>query len=367
MSLFSPFTVRDLTFPNRLMISPMCQFTVRDGMVGDYHLVHLGRFALGGFGSVMVEATGVTPEGRISYGCTGLWKDEQIQPYARIVDFLHAEGTVAGIQLAHAGRKASTLPPWLYESKAVEPGAENWQPVAPSAEPHDADSLMPRALELSELPALVDAFADAAKRSLTANFDFVEIHAAHGYLLNQFLSPVANHRDDAYGGSQKNRMRLVLEIIEAVRGVWPDDRPLFMRVSAVDGRADGIQIEDSVELARLAKSLGVDVIDVSATGFTGASVPQEPGQYGEFSRQIRDQAEIATMSVGMIADPKLAQDIIDDGRADLVAIARAALDDPNWARHARHMLESDATDIWNKQAGFAIQRWPLRQTVQRTD
>lgn len=345
----------------------MCQFSVRDGLVGDYHLVHLGRFALGGFGSVMVEATAVTPEGRISYGCTGIWNDEQIQPYARIVDFLHEQGSVAGIQLAHSGRKASTLPPWLYESKEVEPGAENWEPVAPSAEPHDENSLVPRALELSELAGLVDAFASAAKRALAANFDYVEIHAAHGYLLNQFFSPVSNHRDDEYGGSLENRMRLLLEVTEAVRGVWPDDRPLFMRVSAVDGRPDGIQIEDSIALARAVKSLGVDVIDVSATGFTGASVPQGPGQYGEYSRQIRTEAEIATMSVGMIADPKLAQDIIDDGRADLVAIGRAALDDPNWARHARHILESNAKNIWNKQAGFAIERWPLRQVAQRID
>lgn len=361
MSVFSPLTIRGLTFPNRLMISPMCQFSARDGIVGDYHLVHLGRFALGGFGTVMVEATGVTAEGRITYGCPGIWRDDHIAQFERIVNYLHSEGTVAGIQLAHGGRKSSTLPPWMYGKDGVEPGAENWQPVAPSAERHDKDSLMPRAVERAELPALVDAFADASKRALAANFDFVEIHAAHGYLLNEFFSPLANHREDDYGGSLENRMRLLLEVIEAVRAVWPDDRPLFMRISGVDGHPDGIQIEDSIALAKAAKALGVDVFDVSATGFAGGSVPQVPGQYVDFSRQIREEAGIATMSVGMIADPHLAQEIIANGAADLVAIGRAALDDPNWARHARHVLEPDAQGIWNKQAGFAIERWPLRK------
>lgn len=360
-ALFSPFTLRSLTLKSRLVVSPMCQYTVRGGLVGDYHLVHLGRFALGGFAAVMAEATAVTPEGRITYGCPGLWSDDHVPGWARVVDFVKLHGAAAGIQLAHAGRKGSSLPPWLIGTGQTEPDAEHWQPLAPSARRHSDSSPEPRALTVAEIEALPEAFAAAARRALAAGFDFVEIHGAHGYLLHQFLSPLANHRTDAYGGSAENRMRLPLMVCQAVRAAWPADRPLFLRLSAEDAAPGGRTIDDSIAFARLARDLGVDAIDVSAGGFTESRVSPRPGMFLSHAQAIRSASGLPVMAVGLLGDAMLAEQAIAQGQADLIAQGRAALDDPNWPHHAARALGAETAAIWPKQAGYAIDRWPGKQ------
>jgi 2,4-dienoyl-CoA reductase-like NADH-dependent reductase (Old Yellow Enzyme family) len=345
-----------VTLPNRLVVAPMCQYSVTDGFVGDYHLVHLGRFALGGFGTVVVEATGVTADGRISHGDVGLWSDEHIPGLARIADFLHAEGVVAGIQLAHAGAKASTRRPWdgggPVTAENARPGEAPWPTVSASAVPAFPDGPAPHPLTVDELTGVRDAFVAAARRSLTAGFDVVELHAAHGYLLHQFLSPLSNRRTDAYGGSLERRMRFPLEVVEAVRAVWPEDKPLFVRVSAVDGTQDGITIEDTVAFARELRGLGVDVVDASGGGIGGGwSHPIGYGYQVPFAARIRSAAEIATMAVGLIVDARQAEAIVADGQADLVALAREAQDDPNFAVHAARTLTDGSYEEYPVQAG----------------
>jgi 2,4-dienoyl-CoA reductase-like NADH-dependent reductase (Old Yellow Enzyme family) len=354
-ALFSPLTLRGLTLPNRLVVAPMCQYSVTDGMVGDYHLAHLGRFALGGFGLVVVEATGVTPEGRISHGDVGLWSDDHIPGLARVVDFLHAEGTAAGIQLAHAGAKASSLRPWdgtgPVTTESARPGEEPWPTVSASEVPVGPGWPVPHALTADELAEVRDAFVAAARRALTAGFDVVELHAAHGYLLHQFLSPLSNRREDSYGGSLDARMRFPLEVVDAVRAAWPADRPMFVRVSAVDGSRDGIQIEDTVALARELRARGVDAVDVSGGGIGGGW--EHPLGYGyqvPFAARIRAEAEVPTMAVGLIVDARQAEAIVADGAADLVALAREAQDDPNFAVHAARELQG-SFDVYPVQAG----------------
>jgi 2,4-dienoyl-CoA reductase-like NADH-dependent reductase (Old Yellow Enzyme family) len=356
-ALLEPLTLRGRTLPNRLVVAPMCQYSVRDGVVGDYHLVHLGRFALGGFGTVVVEATGVTPEGRISHGDVGLWDDGQIPGLARIVDLLHAHGTVAGIQLAHAGSKASSHRPWEAGGGAVTsenalPGEDPWPTVSASAVPPAEGYPAPHALTADELAGVRDAFVAATRRSLTAGFDVVEVHAAHGYLLNQFLSPLTNRRTDAYGGSLEARMRFPLEVVAAVRAAWPEDRPLFVRASAVDGTPDGLTLEDTVAFSRELRALGVDVVDVSGGGLGGGW--EHPIGYGyqvPFSSQIRAESGIATMAVGLIVDARQAEAVVADGHADLVALAREAQDDPNFAVHAARELTGGSYDAYPVQAG----------------
>lgn len=357
-NLFSSFALRDLTLRNRTVVSPMCQYSAKDGMANDWHFVHLGRFALGGFGLVMVEATGVTAEGRISYGDLGLWKDAQIAPLERIVRFLHGQGAAAGIQLAHAGRKASTPIAWRRgfdetEDEKARVGFESWTPVAPSAERHsktDPDYKLPHALTTVEIEATIAAFAEAAHRADRAGFDVVEIHGAHGYLINQFLSPLANHRDDRYGGSRENRMRFALEVAEAVRAAWPAHKPLFMRLSVTDGSPGGWDLDDSIVLSRELGRLGVDLVDCSSGGFEGYGLKAGPGYQVELARAVRE-AGIATMAVGLIVDPIDAEAIIARGDADLVALARPALDDPNWPVHAyRALVGDEAYDLWPIQA-----------------
>jgi 2,4-dienoyl-CoA reductase-like NADH-dependent reductase (Old Yellow Enzyme family) len=283
--LFEPVTQRGVTFRNRTVVAPMCQYSARDGLANDWHLVHLGRFALGGFGMVMVEATGVTPEGRISWADVGLWNDAQVEALRPVTRFLRSQKTVSAIQLAHAGRKASTPVDWrrdlpaASESEQREAGFEHWQPVAPSAVVHAADSpdfQQPHALTCEEIAGVVRAFADAARRADAAGFDMVEVHAAHGYLINQFLSPIANKRDDDYGGNRENRMRLVLEVTEAVRAALPQDKPVWVRISASDNAPGGWDVEDSVALARELKALGVDAIDCSSGGFAEGAHRAEP-------------------------------------------------------------------------------------------
>lgn len=353
-NLFSPATLRGLTLRNRTVVAPMCQYSARDGFANDWHLVHLGRFAIGGFGLVIVEATGVTAEGRISYGDLGLWKDEQIAPLARIVDFVHSQGAAAGIQLAHAGRKASTSIWWREgvpetDAEKAAVGYEDWIPVAPSAVAHsatDSEYKTPAALDAVGIRHVIDSFAAAAIRANQAGFDTVEIHAAHGYLLNQFLSPLANQRIDEYGGSRENRMRLVLEVTEAVRAVWPADKPLLARISVSDNHPDGWTVEDSVVLARELKARGVDAIDCSSGGFEGGSIKPVAAYQVPFAKAVRDGADIPTMAVGLLGDAQAAEAIIADGKADFVALARGALDDPNWALHARHELGATDYDLW---------------------
>jgi len=356
--LLSTFALRGLTLKNRMVVSPMCQYSARGGFVGDYHLVHLGRFALGGFSAVMVEATGVTPEGRISYGCPGLWSDNHIPGFARITDFLRAHRAASGIQLAHAGRKGSSIPPWLIGGKEREPDAEHWQTVAPSAVAHGPGYGVPAALSETGIGDLVDAFAAAARRALAAGFDFVEVHSAHGYLLHQFLSPLGNQRTDHFGGSLDNRLRLPLMVVQAVRAAWPEDRPLFLRLSASDGVPGGWDIGDSVVFAQRARELGVDAVDVSAGGFEGGRFTPGPGMFLPWAATIRKEAGLPVMAVGLIEKVALAEAAVSQGQADLVALGRGALDDPNWPLHAARDLGYETRDLWPKQSGYAIERWP---------
>lgn len=359
--LSSPFPLRELVLKNRAIVAPMCQYSARHGVVNDWHLVHLGRFALGGFSLVIVEATGVTPEGRITYACPGLWEDAQVAPLKRIVDFLHANGAAAGIQLAHAGRKASSPLPWRgsFNETDAERAAlafEDWTPVAPSAERHAASYKLPEALDAVGLARIRDGFVSAARRAETAGFDVIEIHSAHGYLLNQFLSPVANRRPDPYGGSLANRMRFPLEVAEAVRGVWPEHKPLFARISATDWIDGGWTVEDSIIYAKELQARGVDLIHCSSGGFDGAK-PQVGALYQvPLSAAVRRGAEIPTAAVGLITTAQQAESILAADNADLIALARQALEDPNWALHAQHELDGgDAVYAgWPQQAGYAI-------------
>jgi 2,4-dienoyl-CoA reductase-like NADH-dependent reductase (Old Yellow Enzyme family) len=355
--LFSPLTLRDLTLRNRTVVAPMCQYSAQHGFVNDWHFVHLGRFAIGGFGLVILEATGVTPEARISYGDLGLWSDDHVAPLARIVDFLHNEGAAAGIQLAHAGRKASTPIAWRhgFDERDDEKAAvafESWTPIAPSPIIHPSNApgfTVPREMTLDDINATVKAFADATVRADQAGFDTVEIHAAHGYLINQFLSPLANPRTDAYGGSRENRMRFALEVTEAARAAWPADKPLIVRISGTDGAEGGWDIDDSIVLAEELKSRGVDAIHVSSGGVSSYSLKPAPLYQVPLAKAVKE-AGIKTIAVGLINDPNDAERILETGEADLVAFARGALEDPNWAIHAHHSLDGAAYELWPKQA-----------------
>lgn len=342
----------------------MCQYSAKGGYANDWHFAHLARFAMGGFGTVMVEATAVSPEGRISYGDLGLWEDGQIDNLARIAAFLKSQGAVAAIQLAHAGRKASSVIWWrgtFNETEAEKPevGFEEWQPVSPSAILHSTGKSghkMPRELTLDDMAAIKQAFVDAALRSLKAGFDVIEIHMAHGYLLNQFLSPLANLRTDQYGGSRENRMKFPLAVVEAIRAVWPHDKPLFGRISATDGIDGGWTLDDSVVLARKLRELGMDMLTCSAGGQEGASFNAEPGYMVSYARHVREGSGMPTVAVGLLTEPAQAEAIIAGGDADMVAIAREALDDPNWAHHARMSLGGveDPYAEWPVQEGFAV-------------
>ncbi len=336
--LLSPFRVRDLTLKNRVVISPMCQYSAIDGVVNDWHLVHLGRFALGGAALVFVEATGVEARGRISPGDTGIWNDEQARALARIAEFVKANGAAAGIQLAHAGRKGSTRRPWdgggELDAEDAAKGEPTWETIAPSAIAFADNYPMPKAMSTADMGQVIVAFREAALRANDAGFDVVEIHAAHGYLLHEFLSPLSNHRTDDYGGDLAGRMKFPLEVIETVRAVWPDHKPLFLRVSSTDYVEGGLTVEDTVAFAKAAKAVGVDVVDCSSGGNTTTPPPLSPGYQVPFADAVRHGADIATMAVGLILDAQLAETILAEGKADLIALARPALDDPNFAIHA---------------------------------
>jgi 2,4-dienoyl-CoA reductase-like NADH-dependent reductase (Old Yellow Enzyme family) len=361
--LFTPYTLRDLTLKNRLVVAPMCQYSARHGVANDWHFAHLARFAIGGFGLVTVEATAVAPEGRISYADLGLWADEQVEPLRRIVDFLHGQGAAAAIQLAHAGRKASTPVPFRPDpSDADKPtiGFEDWQPVAPSPQIHSERQpgfKTPREMTADDIRRFKQSFVEAVHRAEKAGFDIVEIHAAHGYLLNQFLSPLANHRQDDYGGSRDNRMRLLLELATDVRAAWAPGKPLVVRISGSDNHPDGWTVDDSVVLAEKLKALGVDAVHVSSGGFDGAAFHPVALYQLPLARQIRSGADIPTIAVGLITRAEEAESIVAQGDADLVALARAALDDPNWPLHARLALDArdpGAYGDWPLQAGYAV-------------
>jgi 2,4-dienoyl-CoA reductase-like NADH-dependent reductase (Old Yellow Enzyme family) len=337
--LFDSLTIRDLEFSNRVFVSPMCEYSSVDGYANDWHLVHLGSRAVGGAGLVLTEATAVLPEGRISSHDLGIWKDEHVDPLKRIVSFIHEQGSVAGMQLAHAGRKASTRRPW--EGNGVVPENEGgWQNVmAPSAIPFADNYPTPQALTLDGIQHVVRAFAAAARRACDAGFRVIEIHGAHGYLIHEFLSPLSNHRDDSYGGSFQNRTRLIREIVTAVRSSWPKGAPLFVRLSATDWVEGGWDLEQSIELARGLKQLGVDLIDCSSGGTAPhAKIPAGPGYQTPFAQRIRHEAEVLTGAVGMITAPIQAEQIIGTEQADAILIAREFLRDPYWPLRAAKEL-----------------------------
>ncbi|MBX8490424.1 NADH:flavin oxidoreductase/NADH oxidase [Pseudomonas lijiangensis] len=333
--LLEPYTLRQLKLPNRIAVSPMCQYSSVDGLANDWHLVHLGSRAVGGAGLVFSEAVAVTEDGRITAQDLGLWNDEQIEPLQRITRFIESQGSVAGIQLAHAGRKASTWRPWLGKHGSVPESEGGWKPRGPSAIAFDPQHTAPVQLSESQIQGLIQSFVDAARRSLVAGFKVVEIHAAHGYLLHQFLSPLSNQRTDQYGGSFENRIRLTLQVTEAVRDVWPQELPLFVRVSATDWVEDGWNPDETVELARRLKALGVDLIDVSSGGTSAnAEIPVGPGYQTRFAERVRKESEIATGTVGLITEPAQAEHILRTGQADIILLARELLRDPYWPLHA---------------------------------
>ncbi len=337
--LFEPLTMRGVTLPNRIVLSPMCQYSCIDGLAGDWHLVHYGSRAAGGAGLILTEAAAITPQGRISPRDLGIWSDAQIEPLSRIVRFIEQQGSVAGIQLAHAGRKASTPPPWEKREVTLTPAEGGWQPVAPSAIPFAGGCSVPTALTTEGIKEIVAAFVQAAERARRAGFRVVEVHAAHGYLLHQFLSPLSNRRSDEYGGSLENRIRLVLEVVAAVRTVWPEELPLLVRISATDWVEGGWDPEQSLELVRRLLPLGVDLIDCSSGGSDPqARIPLGPGYQTRFAEQIRRESGSMTGAVGLITEPAQADHIIRSGQADLVFLARELLRDPHWPLRAAREL-----------------------------
>jgi 2,4-dienoyl-CoA reductase-like NADH-dependent reductase (Old Yellow Enzyme family) len=336
--LFSPLELRSVIFPNRIGVSPMCQYSSIDGFATDWHLVHLGSRASGGAGLVMIEASAILPEGRITPADLGIWKDEHVPALARIAEFVHSQGARAGIQLAHAGRKASMAPPSQGERLLV-PEEGGWTPVAPSPIAFNDKYAVPHELDPSGIANIIAQFRAAALRALTAGFDLVEIHSAHGYLLHEFLSPLSNHRAGNYGGSFENRARLLLEVVDAVRTVWPAELPLFVRISSTDWTEGGWTPDDSVALARMLLSRGVDLVDCSSGGnVSGARIPVAPGYQVPFAARLRREAGIATAAVGMITEPAQANAIIENSEADLVLLAREMLRDPYFPLHAAQAL-----------------------------
>lgn len=340
--LFTPFAMRGLTLPNRIVVSPMCQYMSSNGSANDWHLMHLGQFAMGAAGLIITEATHVSPVGRITPRCLGLYSDENEATLRHVVDFCRKDGVAKiGIQLAHAGRKGSTRSPFE-GGKPLAPGEGGWKTLAPSALPYGPDWPVPEALSTSGLVDITQQFVESARRALRIGFDLIELHAAHGYLLHQFLSPISNQRSDAYGGSLENRMRFPLAVFDAVRAVWPQERALGVRVSASDWVDGGWTPEETVIFAQQLKARGCDFVDASS----GALDPRQqiafgPGYNVPFAEKIRKGAGIATMAVGMITKPAQAEDIIAGGKADLVALARAVMDDPRWAWHAARELGAE--------------------------
>jgi 2,4-dienoyl-CoA reductase-like NADH-dependent reductase (Old Yellow Enzyme family) len=351
-ALFTPLELRRVRCRNRIGVSPMCQYSSNDGFANDWHFVHLGSRAVGGAGIVMTEATAVTPEGRISPYDLGIWKDEHIKELAHCVRFVREQGAVAGIQLAHAGRKASTARPWE-GGRRVPPEAGGWRPVAPSAVAFKADDPPPESLDRHGIARVVRAFGDATRRARDAGFQIVEIHAAHGYLLHEFLSPLSNTRSDKYGGSFENRIRIVVEVTRTIRAEWPDEFPLFLRISATDWVEGGWDVEQSVKLACRLCPLGVDLVDCSSSGLVpGAKIPTGPGYQLDFARRVRHEAGVKTAAVGLITEPEQANAVIAEGEADVVLLARQLLRNPYWPLRAARAL--GATVAWPPQYQRAV-------------
>lgn len=355
IDLLSPLTIRGITLRNRIVMSPMCQYSAEEGLANDWHLVHLGSRAVGGVALVMVEATAVSRDGRITPGDLGIWGEQHIEPLARITRFIHSQGAVAGIQLAHAGRKASCEPPWIGGASLKTPEKGGWPVICPSPIPFNEDDPMPIPLNEVGIDEIVFNFETAARRALAAGFQVIEIHAAHGYLLHEFLSPLSNHRTDCYGGGLENRMRLLLRVAEHLRQLLPREFPLFVRISATDWVEGGWDIEQSVVLCRHLKDIGVDLIDVSSGALVPkAHIPVSKGYQVPFARRIRDEVDIMTGAVGLITESSHANEIITSGDANLVFIGRELLREPYWALKAEHELGAESS--WPTPYGYAVSR-----------
>ena len=366
--LFEHVQLREIKSRNRIVVSPMCQYSANDGHVTDWHLVHLGKFAQGGAGIVFVEATAVEARGRITHGDTGIWSDSHIDGLKRIAAFVKSQGAVPAIQLAHAGRKASIARPWYGNGPLtqadLERGDKPWQIVAPSDTAIDEQWLKPKPMDQRELDEVKAAFVAAAKRAHKAGFEIVELHAAHGYLLHTFLSPLSNLRKDDYGGSRENRMRFPLEVAQAVRAGWPAEKPLFLRVSSIDDVEGGWDIDDTIAFAKELKKVGIDVIDCSSGGILGSAtaatktlLKRVPGFQIPFAERIRKEAGVKTMAVGLILTAQQAEEALKAGRADLIAVGREALYDPNWPVHAALALGVDPEYAhWPEQYGWWLTR-----------
>jgi 2,4-dienoyl-CoA reductase-like NADH-dependent reductase (Old Yellow Enzyme family) len=337
--LFSSLKIKNIEFKNRIVVSPMCEYSSEDGFANDWHLVHLGSRAIGGAALVIAEATAISPEGRISPGDLGIYKDEHIEKLKQITDFIHAHGSVAGIQLAHAGRKASHQEPWNGGKQIPSTHENGWKQFAPSAISFTGTEEAPVELDKQGIEKVKTDFKTATMRVLKAGFKVIEIHAAHGYLIHEFYSPLSNHRTDEYGGSFENRIRLLLEMIDSVKEVWPEDHPLFVRISSTDWTEGGWTGDDSVALAKVLKDKGVDLVDCSSGGnVAGAKIPLKPGYQVEFAEKVRREAGILTGAVGLITEPVQADEIIKNNQADMVLLAREFLRDPYFPLRAAHVL-----------------------------
>lgn len=372
MTLFAPLTVRDVTLPNRIGVSPMCMYSSTDGMPNDFHVAHLGRFALGGAGLVIAEATAVHPVGRISPFDAGIWDDAHVPGWRRVTDLITAVGSVPGIQLGHAGRRAAVREPWragapLDDSDAAA-GFGAWPLEGPSELPAGPGHQIPSTMTVEDIARSVQDWRAAAARAVAAGFRFIELHGAHGYLLHSFLSPVSNTRQDAYGGSAENRLRYPLEIVAAVRDAIGEGIPLSFRISSVDGADGGLGIDDTVEVARALAAAGVDIVDTSSGGITtdrssDTRIRRGFAFHADFSRRIRDEVDVLTATVGFVVDPRQAQLLLEHGDADMVLLGREMLDDPNWAHHARVALGDDSYDAWDVRFGSAV--GPRARTLAR--
>lgn len=341
--LFTPIRFRETEIKNRIFVSPMCQYSAENGIANHWHLVHLGGLAVGGAGLVIAEATAVAPEGRITPSCLGLWSDAHTQAFKPIVEFIKQQGAVPAIQIAHAGRKASCDVPWR-DGKFLSAEQGGWQTVAPSAIPVTSEHGTPRTLSREEIQQVAAQFHAAAERALEAGFEVLELHCAHGYLLHEFLSPLSNRREDEYGGSLENRCRLALDIARDLRGLWPQERPVFVRISATDWVEGGWDIEQSIQFAKWLKDIGIDLIDCSSGGLVlDAKIPAGPGYQTEFAQRIRHEAGIATGAVGLITSALQAEHTLVTGQADVVMLARKLLSDPHWPLHAAKELRVDLT------------------------
>ena len=363
--LFTPLTLRGLTLKNRVVISPMCQYSAVEGIANDWHFAHLAKFAIGGAGLVFTEATAIERNGRITHGDLGIWSDAHVEPLKRIVSFIKANGAVPAMQLAHAGRKAAMQRPWHGNGQLNDTdrarGEDVWPIVAPSPIPVDTGWLVPHELALSDIEQLKEHWRSATLRARAAGFEVIEVHGAHGYLLHEFLSPISNQRTDAYGGDRARRMRLPLEIARIVRSNWPENRPVFLRVSATDGVDGGWTVDDTVVLVRELKSIGVDVVDCSSGGISGsataARVKRTLGFQVPFAERVRREADIRTMAVGLILEPRQAEAVLHAGQADLIAIGRQALFNPNWPLHAQLALGVDPEfAAWPVQYGWWLDK-----------